>query len=636
VIRHPFVQPPLFGGQAHFFVDEAGLERFGIPAGVYGQLLVQIDSYSLENAQAVAGEIRSTLGRQGFVVAVNLYQDPDKHWGHRFVEGINLVLQVMAVVSAFLSVILILNIFTALITQQTDQIGVIKAIGGRRWRIIQLFLTEAVAYGVLALLVSLPLGMLFAYGMSGWFLNLFNIDFPVFQISKRAVFLQVSTGFLAPLLAALWPVLKGSAVTVREAIASYGLGGDFKVNRLDRIIVTYISGYLSTTLTTALVNIFRRKSRLSLTLMVLTVAGVMFLVVMSLISSVNLTLDNEMARQRYDLRIGFTQHYPTSEVIAELENEKGIQDLELWSSYNAAIFREDERLEDSAGLGAQLIGIPSGSSFYRPIIIQGRWLEQGDEKVVVISQETAEKNNLQPGDSIVLDLGAKGRQSWLIAGTYRVVYGSGFVVEPIYAPLEFVAAAAQENGQASQLLVRGEIFTLDEEALLSTRIKDILESAGYKIDIYTTTGRLDQRTYVDNQFASVISMLLSLAALMAGVGAMGLMGSQGISVVERTREIGVMRSIGARSRTILGLYIMEGIFQGFLSFIAAVPAAFFLARPLAYRLGMTMLEVDLDYAFNYSAVGIWLAVVVIISVLSSILPGKSATEISIRESLAYS
>ena len=131
-------------------------------------------------------------------------------------------------------------------------------------------------------------------------------------------------------------------------------------------------------------------------------------------------------------------------------------------------------------------------------------------------------------------------------------------------------------------------------------------------------------------------MLLSLAMLTATVGGIGLAGSLGISVVERTREIGVLRSIGARSPTIMKLFIMEGLIQGIISFLIATPISFILAQPLARKLGQTMLEVDLDFAFHYPSVGIWLIIMIFIAVFASINPASKATKISVREALAYS
>ena len=94
----------------------------------------------------------------------------------------------LAVISLVSSVVLILNTVTALITQQTDQIGILKAIGGTSRTILKVYLTGVLVYGLLALFISLPLGMFVAFGMSQWFLNLFNIDYqhiPVLDPGRR-------------------------------------------------------------------------------------------------------------------------------------------------------------------------------------------------------------------------------------------------------------------------------------------------------------------------------------------------------------------------------------------------------------------------------------------------------------------
>lgn len=130
-------------------------------------------------------------------------------------------------------------------------------------------------------------------------------------------------------------------------------------------------------------------------------------------------------------------------------------------------------------------------------------------------------------------------------------------------------------------------------------------------------------------------MLLALAVIVALVGGIGLMGSLSISVVERTHEIGVMRAIGARSRTILGMFMMEGLLQGLLSWLVAAFLSFVLFRPLANALGQAMFGANLDYRYDFSAVLIWPVIILVISTLASVLPARNAAKISVRQSLAY-
>jgi putative ABC transport system permease protein len=85
----------------------------------------------------------------------------------------------------------------------------------------------------------------------------------------------------------------------------------------------------------------------------------------------------------------------------------------------------------------------------------------------------------------------------------------------------------------------------------------------------------------------------------------------------------------------MGMFVMEGILQGLFSWLLAVPLSFFLGRPLANALGQAMFDINLDYQYHASAVFIWLAIIVVISTLASVMPARSATRISVRESLAY-
>jgi putative ABC transport system permease protein len=130
-------------------------------------------------------------------------------------------------------------------------------------------------------------------------------------------------------------------------------------------------------------------------------------------------------------------------------------------------------------------------------------------------------------------------------------------------------------------------------------------------------------------------MLMGLSIIVAAVGGIALMGALSIAVVERTKEIGVLRAIGARSRTILGIFMMEGLLQGMLSWIIAVPLSLLVSPLIARALGQAMFGATLDFRFAWSAVGVWLVLILVISAVASILPARGATRISVRDSLAY-
>lgn len=633
-IRHNFVEPPAFGGDAVFFTDAQGLERFNVAEGEFDNLLVRVTPYSAEFAREIASDIKDRLAKEDVGVAFTSYQDPNEHWGRMFVAGVNLVMQVLAIISLFMSVILVINTMMAFITQQINQIGMIKAIGGKTGTILKIYLTTVLIYGLLAFIVSLPLAALAAFGLSRWFLNLFNIDYDVFQISTRAVLLQALAALLIPTLAALWPILRGAAITVRAAIASYGLGGNFGSSRLDQAVERLGNRFMSSSYAMALGNMFRRKGRLILTQLVLVAAGTMFLLVMSLSASITLTLNNDLNRRGFDVRIGFEERQNANRVTAMLRSTPGVAEAELWLLSPVAILKEGQRTKE-AGIGAELVGIPANSRMYKPLIVAGRWFEPGDDRVTVINQETATDNNIHLGDTITLNLFELGDDEWRVVGLFQTIFAGGFDAEPVYAPLAAVYDATKRYNEGSRLLVRTSPNDPETVALVYSALKDLYATRNMDIDVFSTGTTPEDRAFATSQFDVSINMLLALAVIVAVVGGISLMGALSISVVERTREIGVMRAIGARSRTILGMFMMEGVLQGVLSWLIAVPISFFLAQPLSNALGQAMFEANLDYQYNFGAVLAWLVIMVVIAALASILPARSATQISVRESLAY-
>jgi putative ABC transport system permease protein len=582
----------------------------------------------------VASEIKDRLGKEGVGVVFTTYADPEEHWGRMFVEGLTVVLQVLAVISLLMSVILVTNTMAALITQQINQIGMMKALGGSTQMILKIYLATVLIYGLLAFIIALPLGALAAFGLSQWFLNAFNIEHATLQISARAAIYQAVAATLIPALAALWPVLSGAVMTVRAAIATYGIGGDFGSNRLDRAVERLGDRLLASSYAIALGNMFRRKGRLTLTQLALIGAGTMFLIVMTLSASLTYTLDTDLKRHNYDLRLGFDEPQSQNRVLSMLRSMPGVAEAELWYTAPAAILKEGQRLKE-AGVGAQIIGIPAGSDYYRPFLVEGRWFQPGDGQVIVISKDTAEDNNIKVGDTVTLNLFELGDGEWQVVGIFQVIFSDGFDTTPIYAPLEAVAAATKQYNEGTRLLVR---TTSSESAAVEeifTELKNLYEAREMDIGVYESTTAAKTREEALNEFGITTTMLLALAVIVALVGGIGLMGSLSISVVERTREIGVMRAIGARSRTIMGMFLMEGILQGLMSWLLAGLLSFSLFRPLANALGQAMFGANLDYQYNTGAVVTWLVIILVISTLASILPARNAAQVSVRESLAY-
>jgi putative ABC transport system permease protein len=125
-----------------------------------------------------------------------------------------------------------------------------------------------------------------------------------------------------------------------------------------------------------------------------------------------------------------------------------------------------------------------------------------------------------------------------------------------------------------------------------------------------------------------------MAVLIGIVGSISLSGVLSLGVIERQREIGVMRAIGASSWDVGRLFIGEGLILGWLSWIIALPLSLYAGRLMTEVLSAT-LGGEIVYHYTSQGAVMWLVIITILAILASGLPARRATKLSVRESLAY-
>jgi putative ABC transport system permease protein len=126
-----------------------------------------------------------------------------------------------------------------------------------------------------------------------------------------------------------------------------------------------------------------------------------------------------------------------------------------------------------------------------------------------------------------------------------------------------------------------------------------------------------------------------MALVIGAVGGVALSGVLTLNVLERRREIGVLRAIGAASRVIAGLFVGEGLILGWLSWLIALPFSIPAGRLMTEALGATLGGLSLVYKYDPKGAVYWFIVISFLSVVASLLPARGATRISVRESLSY-
>jgi putative ABC transport system permease protein len=219
-------------------------------------------------------------------------------------------------------------------------------------------------------------------------------------------------------------------------------------------------------------------------------------------------------------------------------------------------------------------------------------------------------------------------REWTIVGV-----GARAIVPAAYAHDDDLAAMTGWTGLANGLVLDTVSSAPADQARVQSDLAQRLHQAGLQIISLDTTAEKKESSAA--QLDSVVVLLLSMGILVALVGGLGLAITMSLNVLERTREIGILRSLGAQSGTVRRMVIVEGLVIGLASWLAAVPLSIPLAVFLGNTLGLSLLARPLDYIFSAPAVLLWLGLVAVISVMASALPAQNAARVTIRDAIAY-
>ena len=162
---------------------------------------------------------------------------------------------------------------------------------------------------------------------------------------------------------------------------------------------------------------------------------------------------------------------------------------------------------------------------------------------------------------------------------------------------------------------------------------DHLGTVGVRVSATSTIAEV--RTTQERLFDVLVIFLSTMALLLGVVGGLGLTGTMSINVVERSREIGVIRAVGASDGAVLRLFLAEGLLIGLISWGIGALLSVPISRTLSDALGMVFLDRPLSYAVSFEGVVLWLAIVLVLAAAASLLPAWRASRLAVREVLAY-
>jgi len=518
----------------------------------------------------------------------------------------------------FVCALLVVNLFTAMLARQTRAIGVLKTLGANRLHIAGIYLGQAFVLGIAASLIALPLAIVIGRVYAGFRAEMLNFPLDGLQVPAWAVAVQVVVGVLLPVLAALVPVRRACRLSVGAALRDIGIVADGQPLAAQRWLA--LAGAKRGVLL-AIGNAFRRRERMALTLLAIALGGAVHLGASNLRQAVIASTDLLFAAQHFDASLRLAEPRPIAALEAAARAEPGVAKAEAWRSRRATIARDGNQV----GNTVTLLGLPPTTTMMQPSVVSGRWLREDDGQALVISRALQRQQpDLVVGSDVRLALDGV-IAAWHVAG----------VVDVGPAPLAYAnrSILSAEDGLATSLVIVAR--TPGRSALLALiqALRSSLTDAGMLVAESQTTG--ESRPIVEDHLLMVVEFLGAMGWVMIAIGAAGLASTMSLGVIERTREIGVLRALGASDRSILGIVQVEGLTIVALAWLASIPLSVPMGILLADAFGRVMFPVPTPWWPQMSTSLEWLAVMVPISIAACLWPAWRAIRVTPAQALSY-
>lgn len=579
-------------------------------------ILVAENRFDEDHIRRVAADVKSLIESRGHEVWRVDVPPPGKHPHSDLMGMLLLAMSSFGLFVLVLSGILVVNLLTAMMAAQVRQIGVMKAIGGTRWQIARIYFSQALFLGIVAVIVALPLGLIGSRALCQYMAVFLNFNIYSFAVPVWVYLLVAVVGIAAPLAAGAYPVWKGSGAPVRVALAHFGVRETtFGARRFDRLLIG-VSGSFRPLLL-AIRNSFRRRARLVLTLATLAAGGLFFLAALNVRASMINTLDRMFATKKSDLTVSLRDLYDSEKLLQAASDTPGIRRAEGWLATEGAL--GDERFG--------VVALPADAQLLEPEIIEGRGLLPGDTDAIVVNNALAGRlAEMRVGKTVTLSID-NVEKSWQVVGLAREAFSAAVA----YVPLNGI----QQQSPKLVNSLRLSLDRTDEDSIAAVKTSLDRNLERQQMRARSSTSKADTRFGFDQHMVMIYVFLIVMSAIIGVVGGLGLMTTMSLNVLERRREMGVLRAIGATPRIVEAMVIAEGLVIGVLSWAIAALLAWPVSKFVGDSLVRMMFRSGLDFTFEPLGLAIWLLVSIALSAVASFVPAWRASRTTVREALAY-
>lgn len=609
-------------------------------AGFSGLSAFYLRYIDTQTASSQAEKLKQIVADQTHYIPLGYWLDnPDDYFLIGEVKQVTNVLNILAIVALVVSGFLVANVINTIVVEQKHQIGIMKAIGATRMDNFKIYAGMALVYGFIGTVPGVVLGVIAGSKMAVILAPLAFTLIEGFHVSTIGVLVGVAMGLLVPLLAALLPVFNGTRVSIRNAMTDLGIGSNWGKGPMARLIKALP---VPIAIRQALSNVVQKKGRLLLTMITLTLAAAAFMGVYAVFSRITSEIGKLYKTFNYDILIIPTEgqdYARIKDMVLDVDSVKEVTPGVGFTVKLLDLSGTPITIGQTDSNELQAFGHDPASDTFKFTYDEGTgWQKDANRTGVVLTTRAAKGINKKTGDHIVISAGGRSAEYEIIGlvsypGEFALMKWqdlaqlAGFVTNNNGTPQDFTDDIPLPNVFFVSLQKAGQ----SEKAVAATidTLSDRLVSNGVMAKYINQVKSKKDDTNNIQTFGTIFQLT---SGVMAAVGAIGLLATLSMAVFERQKEIGVMRSIGARSRTIVLQFEVEGLLIGALAWLVAVPLSYGLALLL-----MDALEFSEFVKFIYPVPVLFLGLggMMAIAFVASLWPSLAAARKTVSDILRY-
>jgi putative ABC transport system permease protein len=583
-------------------------------------------------------------------------------------EMLQVVLVAMSVAALVIGLFLIGNTFSIVISQRTRELAVVRAAGATGGQVLRSVLIEAAVVGIVASAAGVGLGIISTFGLRS-LARTFGVSIPDgdLVVEPRTVIISVIIGVIVTIVAAVGPARRASRVSPVTAMRSTAV----EARSIGRGRIVTAIGLLLVGAAAATSPTFGGPMLFLGVGLALALTGVVLITPLAIRPLVRLigaaggrTVPGQLARDAalraprrtgatvMALALGLALMSFVSIVGASVKEATGEQyreviaadaviesaGQEMLGGVHAAVFDEvadvpevgfAARLKyghwkDGDTTGALTAFEPGSIDDVAAIRMVEGTLTDLDSGGVVIAERVATDRNLRMGDALPMTFARTGEQSLPIVGIIADAPAQALQTD-YFVSLDTYAEHYTEDMDAS-------IFVLAKERVSSAELTSALEAA---LEDHPTVQVRDQaaviagRTQTVNQIFGLVTVLLAFAMVIA---VLGIANTLALSIVERTRELGLLRAVGMSRGAVALMVQAEAVI---VSLVAVVTGLILGVAASFAAVGALSTIASLDLVFPVQQLGSLAAIVAVAGLLAGLAPARRAARLPVLEAIAH-